>query len=58
MYIAPNSTIKILRNVPLDPTYDHTIYFPTGNTGLDIQVAYFSGKAKYTFTEQSYQRVK
>lgn len=57
MYIAPNSTIKILRNVPLDPTYDHTIYFPTGNTGLDRQTAYFSGKAKYTFTEQSYQRV-
>jgi hypothetical protein len=57
MYIAPNSTIKILRNVPLDPTYEHTIYFPVGDTGLATQRAYFSAKAKYTFTEQTYQRV-
>ena len=57
MYIAPNSTIKILKEVPLDPTYDHTIYFPVGDAGLATQTAYFSSKAKYTFTEQSYQRV-
>lgn len=54
MYINPNSTIKILRNVPLDNTYEHTIYFENSAT----QSSYFSGLAKYTFEAQSYQRVK
>lgn len=54
MYINPNSTIKILRNVPLDNTYEHTIYFADSST----QSSYFSGLAKYTFEAQSYQRVK
>lgn len=57
MYIAPNSTIKILRNVPLDPTYEHTLYFAPNESGKTAQSSYFSSKAKYTFTEQSYQRV-
>lgn len=54
MYINPNSTIKILRNVPLDNTYEHTIYFASHSA----QSSYFSGLAKYTFEAQSYQRVK
>lgn len=54
MYINPNSTIKILRNVPLDNTYEHTIYFASSSA----QSSYFSGLAKYTFEAQSYQRVK
>ena len=54
MYINPNSTIKILRNVPLDNTYEHTIYFSNSSD----QLSYFSGLAKYSFEEQSYQRVK
>ena len=53
MYIAPNTTIKLLHNVPLDPSYDHTIYF--GSKG--DQSSYFSSKAKYSFSNQSYQRV-
>lgn len=55
-YIAPDTTIKILKNVPLDPTYDHTIYFANAND----QYAYFASKVKgtnYTFSRQSYQRV-
>ena len=54
MYINPNSTIKILQNVPLDNTYEHTIYFADSSA----QSSYFSGLAKYTFEAQSYQRVK
>ena len=53
MYIAPDSTIKILKNVPLDPTYDHTIFFLTSSN----QYAFFNSKVKYTFTDQTYQRV-
>lgn len=54
MYIEPNTVIKILRNVPLDPTFDHTIYFDNATAQHD----YFSGKAKYVLTRQSYQRVQ
>ena len=52
MYIAPNSIIKILKDVPLDPTFDHTIYFETA----EAQRTYFSSKTKYTLTNQMYQR--
>ena len=57
MYIAPNTTIKILKNVPLDPTYDHTIYFSPDSSGNTAQYNYFITKAKYTLTENTYQRV-
>lgn len=65
MYIAPNTIIKILKDVPLDPTYDHTIYW-TNIDGDDsqhtyakaAQATYFSSKAKYTLTNQSYQRLQ
>lgn len=54
MYIAPNTTIRMLKDVPLDNTYRNTIYFAdVGN-----QTSYFSGKTKYTFAAQSYQRVQ
>ncbi len=55
MYIAPNSTVGLLHNVPLDPTYDHTIYF--ANETQQQQYFRHSGLIKYTFTAQSYQRV-
>lgn len=58
MYIAPNSVIRILKNVPLDLTYDHTIYFSPDSAGNTAQYNYFVSKTKYTLTEQSYQRVK
>lgn len=54
MYIAPNTTIKMLKDVPLDNTYRNTIYFTTAAN----QSAYFQGKSKHTFANQSYQRVK
>lgn len=56
MYIEPNSNIKIYRDVPLDNTYNHTLYF----SSLSEQNAYFHGTSsilKYNLTAQSYQRV-
>ena len=53
MYIEPNSVIKLLNNVPLDNTYNHTIRFDS----LSEQTTYFNSKVKYTFSNQSYQRV-
>ena len=57
MYIEPNSVIKIYNNIPLDNTYEHTIFFKN----LSEQNAYFhpidAPKAKYVLSAQSYQRV-
>lgn len=52
MYIAPNSTIRILRNVNLDNTYQHTIHF----NGSSEQASYFATLAKYTVANYTYQR--
>lgn len=53
MYILPNTTVKLLKNCPLDKSYENTIFFPT----IAAQTAYFTSLAGYTFTEQTYQRV-
>ena len=42
MYIYPNTTLKILHNVPLNNDYDHTIFFD----GKIAQTEYFLSKAK------------
>lgn len=52
MYIAPDTTIGIISDAPLDPTYNHTLYWNTAND----QEYYFTSKRKYTLTQQSYQR--
>lgn len=52
MYIQPDSTIKILHGVPLDTTYEHTIYFET----LAAQTQYFMGLTKHTLTDYTYVR--
>ena len=51
--IVPNTQVKVLRDVPLDSTYTDTRWFES----ISSQTAYFSGKAKYTYTNFSYQRV-
>ena len=53
MYIEPNTTIILLKDCPLDTTYEHTIYFGTKSA----QEKYFKSLAKYTLNEQTYQRV-
>ena len=52
-YVVPNTTIKILRDIRIDSSYLHTIWFITQTA----QYNYFSAKAKYTLANYSYQRV-
>lgn len=52
MYIAPNSTVRILRGVPLTPDYKDTLYFGS----LSEQTSYFMSKTVATFNSQSYVR--
>lgn len=54
MYIQPTTNIRVLHNVPLDTTYDHTIYFSNSSD----QYSYFVGLQKYNLTNYTYQRVK
>lgn len=55
-YIAPNSEIALLKNVPLDASYDHTITFANSTQ----QYLYFRGKVSVgngrIFPQNSYQR--
>ena len=44
MYIAPNSTLRILKNVPINSDYIHTLYFST----LQRQTDYLLQRQKYT----------
>lgn len=53
-YIAPNTEIILIKDCPLDNTYDHTIFF----TSKAAQYEYFSSLKKRTFVEQTYQRIK
>ncbi len=52
MYIAPNSTIAMLRGVPLDKRYSDTLYFASDSAQYD----YFYSKRKMVFTAEMYQR--
>lgn len=52
MYIIPNTTIRLLTNVPLEPSYNHTIYFDSESK----QSSYFIGKQKRSFPKNTYQR--
>lgn len=51
--IEPRTDIRLLSNVPLDSTYNHTIRFKS----LTEQSTYFANKTKHTLTKQTYQRV-
>lgn len=53
MYIQPTTNIRILRNVPLDETYDHSIFFSSASA----QASYFMSKTKYNLNNYTYQRV-
>lgn len=51
-YIQPNTRVLLLTGVPLDETYEHTLYF----ANLNAQTSYFLGQRKYEFSPQTYQR--
>lgn len=53
MAIAPNSDVIICKGVPLDNSYEHTIY----QSSLSSQYTLFYSYAKYIKNSQTYQRV-
>lgn len=56
-YIAPDTEMYILRGVPLDNTYEHTITWENLDYQRKKQRDYFITKAKIRVLKQSYQRV-
>lgn len=50
---VPATIVRVLKDVPLDSTYSDTIKFAS----VGAQTAFFAGKAKYSFTDFTYQRV-
>ena len=52
MYIEPSTSVRFLRNVPLDNRYKHTLYFASQSA----QNSYFVGQTKYNVTNYTYQR--
>lgn len=54
MFIEPNTNIRLLKSVPLDTTYKHTLYFGS----VTAQTNYFIGLTKYNMERYTYQRVQ
>lgn len=52
MYITPNSTIKLLSGVPLNNSYEHTIFF----SSVTDQYNYFNSVTSKAFSNESYTR--
>ena len=57
--IIPQGTIWLLKNIPLDNTYDHTLYWSLDNGGRTEQTNYFLNQSRIvrSFTNQTYTRV-
>lgn len=53
-YVYPNTNLRLIRSCPLDPSYEHTIYFGSASD----QQAYFAGLGGITLSNYSYQRVE
>lgn len=51
--IVPNSEVYILRNVPLEPSFDHTIFFDSSDQQATAFTTYVLA---YYFNKVSYQR--
>lgn len=51
-WITPQGKLYICKDVPLDPTYQHTLFWG----GAGQQVGYFQGKAKYAESDFTYLR--
>lgn len=52
MYIQPSTEIHILQNIPLNKSYEHTVYYKDAQT----QATEFLKFEKYMLTDYSYQR--
>lgn len=57
-YIEPNTDLVLCENVPLDPTYEHTWWFPADATGPTIQANKVDSysRASLRLNSYSYQR--
>lgn len=53
MYIEPRTNVRLLHNVPLENTYDHTLYFADRTS----QYNYFANLTKKNCVNYTYQRV-
>lgn len=53
MYIEPSTNIRILKNIPLDNSYNNTIFFDSTTN----QTSYFMSKQKHNMINYTYQRV-
>lgn len=53
MYIEPRTNVRLLHNVPLENTYDHTLYFADAQS----QYNYFANLTKKNCVNYTYQRV-
>ena len=51
-YIAPNTTVTLMKGVPLSNDYQHTLWFDSAAA----QQTYFQSCTKKTYTALSYQR--
>lgn len=56
-YIPPETEICILKGIPLDNTYEHTIYWDDLDYERTKQRDYFLSHAKYQLAKNTYQRV-
>ena len=54
MYILPDTTIRLVRNCPLDNSYQNTIFFRTETEQTSY---FFTALHGYTFENNTYQRV-
>lgn len=64
-YIEPNSDLMLLKDVPLDPTYENTLWFlnvyedtpeEAMRTARNAQISYFTNKMAYSLNHLSYTR--
>lgn len=53
MYVLPNTDIRLCRGVPINNTYQDTLYFDNATN----QYNYFNSKVVYAFNPTTYQRV-
>lgn len=60
MYIAPNTDIRLLHDVALEPTYRYTLWFDyfDSTKGKADQYTYFTGQTYRVFDKCSFQREK
>ena len=56
-YITPNTTVYIMHNIPLDGSYQHTIYFASETAQQNYFFSPSNDKIAHTINPQSYQRV-